>query len=211
MYILISTAVSMDGCMDSTTEEPITLSNDEDWKEVDDLRCEYDAIFVGANTIRRDDPSLRIHDQEVLERREKEGNPLLRVTVTRTGNIDNTLRFFRDDNYVLYCPKENISEVSKKFKNASGYDSNDTVSSIVKDLESRGVKTLMVEGGSKIINLFLQSGLVNEIRLAISSLLVGGETSPRFRYDGITNSDFKLESVRKLDDIVVLNYKNSKL
>ena len=206
MYILISTAFSLDGCMDGTTGEPLTLSNDEDWNEVDRLRCEYDAIFVGANTLRRDDPSLRIHDQEVLERREREGNPLLRVTVTRTGNLESSLRFFRDDNYVLYCPKENLSEVSKKFKHASGYDSDNTVSSIVKDLESRGVKTLMVEGGSNIINLFLKSGLVNEIRLAIAPFFIGGKNSPRFFYDGEVTDSFKLVEMKRLQEVAVLRY-----
>jgi 2,5-diamino-6-(ribosylamino)-4(3H)-pyrimidinone 5'-phosphate reductase len=45
-------------------------------------------------------------------------------------------------------------------------------------LATRGVKRLMVEGGSTLVASLLGSGLVDELQLAVAPLLFGGETAP---------------------------------
>jgi 5-amino-6-(5-phosphoribosylamino)uracil reductase len=57
-YVLLSCAASIDGYIDDATDERLLLSNDADFDRVDAVRAECDAILVGANTIREDNPGL---------------------------------------------------------------------------------------------------------------------------------------------------------
>jgi 5-amino-6-(5-phosphoribosylamino)uracil reductase len=55
-YVVLSAAASLDGYTDDTTDHRLLLSNDEDFDRVDEVRAGVDAILVGANTIRQDNP-----------------------------------------------------------------------------------------------------------------------------------------------------------
>ena len=57
-YVLLSCAMSIDGYLDDATDERLLLSNDADVDRVDTVRAECDAILVGANTIRADNPRI---------------------------------------------------------------------------------------------------------------------------------------------------------
>lgn len=60
MKVIVSTAVSSDGYLDDRSPDRLILSTPEDWAEVHRLRAACDAILVGAETIRRDNPSLLV-------------------------------------------------------------------------------------------------------------------------------------------------------
>ena len=59
-YVLISCAMSADGRIDDTSPVRLLLSGPDDLDRVDELRASADAILVGANTVRRDNPRLLI-------------------------------------------------------------------------------------------------------------------------------------------------------
>ena len=48
--------MSLDGYLDSATDERLLLSNDADFDRVDEVRAGCDAILVGAATVRNDNP-----------------------------------------------------------------------------------------------------------------------------------------------------------
>jgi 5-amino-6-(5-phosphoribosylamino)uracil reductase len=56
-YVLLSCAMSVDGYIDDTSPDRWLLSNAADLARVDEVRAGVDAILVGANTIRRDNPA----------------------------------------------------------------------------------------------------------------------------------------------------------
>jgi 5-amino-6-(5-phosphoribosylamino)uracil reductase len=89
--------MSVDGRIDDTSPERLVLSGPADLARVDELRASCDAIVVGANTIRRDNPRLLIRDPELRARRVAAGRPEhpVRVTLTGTGELDPAARFFR--------------------------------------------------------------------------------------------------------------------
>lgn len=80
MEIILSAAVSTDGYLDDATAERLRLSSEEDWAAVRQLRAECDAILVGAETVRKDNPSLK--------------EAPLRVVVSRSGNVPVGARIF---------------------------------------------------------------------------------------------------------------------
>ena len=59
-YTLLSCGMSIDGYLDSATEERLLLSNDADFDRVDAVRAGCDAILVGAATVRNDNPRLLV-------------------------------------------------------------------------------------------------------------------------------------------------------
>ena len=97
-YVLLSCAMSVDGCLDAPGRERLVLSGAADLDRVDGERASSDAILVGAGTIRRDDPRLLIRSPERRAARVASGRPAhpARVTLTASGDLDPRARFFAD-------------------------------------------------------------------------------------------------------------------
>ncbi|HET9379817.1 MAG TPA: dihydrofolate reductase family protein, partial [Streptomyces sp.] len=88
-YVLLSAAVSLDGCLDDTGPERLLLSGPADFDRVDAVRASVDAILVGAGTIRADNPRLLVGSPARREARRAAGRPEhpLKVTVSGSGDL----------------------------------------------------------------------------------------------------------------------------
>ena len=96
-YVVLSCAMSLDGCLDGTGEDRLVLSGQADLDRVDAERAAADAILVGAGTIRRDDPRLLVRSPRRQAERSARGRPPqpAGVTITASGDLDPAARFFR--------------------------------------------------------------------------------------------------------------------
>jgi 5-amino-6-(5-phosphoribosylamino)uracil reductase len=96
-YVVLSCAMSLDGCLDGTGEDRLVLSGEADLDRVDAERAAADAILVGAGTIRRDDPRLLVRSARRQAERSARGRPPqpAGVTITASGDLDPAARFFR--------------------------------------------------------------------------------------------------------------------
>ena len=74
-WVLLSVAMSVDGCIDDASDDRLILSNAADLDRVDAERAGADAILVGANTIRRDNPRLLVRSASGWPRRLAAGRP----------------------------------------------------------------------------------------------------------------------------------------
>ncbi|WP_434449793.1 RibD family protein [Lentzea sp. E54] len=207
-HVLLSVAVSLDGHIDDRGTERFPLSNAEDFDHVDRMRAESDAILAGAETLRRDNARLLVYSDERRARRIAEGKPEfpLRVTVTRSGDLDPELRFWHCGGERLVYSRSPATTVGHlaETKTFSAF------SEILDDLGARGVRKLMVEGGTSIHTAFLEAGLADEIRVAVAPMLIGQATAPRFvnpaEFPGGPARRFHLEDVTKVGDVAVLRY-----
>ena len=95
-YVLLSCSMSLDGYLDSATDERLMLSNEADFDRVDEVRSRSDAILVGATTVRKDNPALLVRSEHLRHRRLAAGLPSspLKVTLTAGGDLDPCGRFF---------------------------------------------------------------------------------------------------------------------
>jgi riboflavin-specific deaminase-like protein len=194
--------MSVDGYIDDTSSTRLVLSNASDLERVNDLRASVDAIMVGANTIRRDNPRLLTH-----------GGPKgpVKVTVTSSGNLDPTSNFFTTGTALklVYAPSGVVAGLRSRLADlASVIDCGASVSFpwILADLEARGLHRLMVEGGSHLHTEFLTAGLAQELHLAVSPLFVGDPHAPRFVQSGHFAESMALAEARVMGDVVLLHY-----
>jgi diaminohydroxyphosphoribosylaminopyrimidine deaminase/5-amino-6-(5-phosphoribosylamino)uracil reductase len=117
--------------------------------EVQKLRAGCDAILVGAETLRKDNPKLTVRKGRV-------GEQPWRVVVTRSGKLPKGANLFRDrykDRTLVYQRKK--------------------WSEVLKDLHRRGVSRLLVEGGAEVAVGLIKAGKVNEVVLYLAPILVG--------------------------------------
>jgi 5-amino-6-(5-phosphoribosylamino)uracil reductase len=207
--------MSIDGYIDDTTPERLLLSNAEDFDRVDQVRADSDAILIGANTIRRDNPRLLVNSESRRADRVARGLPPypLKATITATG-LDASYKFFHTGgDKVVYCASPAVDKTREDLGDlAIVVDAGDPVSltAVLDDLGQRGIRRLMVEGGSTIHTQFLTEGLANEIHLAVAPFFVGDAEAPRFVNPGSfpQNSAHRMtvEEVRQIDDIVLMRY-----
>lgn len=216
-YTLLSCCVSLDGYLDSGTVKRLALSNDADFDRVDSVRADCDAILVGANTIRHDDPRLLVRSAARREERLARGltaSPC-KVTLTRSGRLDVDAQFFvtGDADKFVYCPTSVATEIEQQLgSRATVVDAGPRVdlTRVSEDLSARGVNRLMIEGGGTIISQFLMAELADELDLVVAPFFVGDPRARRFvdegRFPWSAQRRATLAEVRQLDDVVLLRY-----
>lgn len=182
--VVLSCATSIDGYLDDASDRRLILSNAADFDRVDELRADADAILVGANTIRADNPRLQVRSAARRAAREAAGRPPtpLRVTLSRSGNVPAS---FIDDNTIVY--------------------GDSSLQELLADLFGRGVRRLLVEGGGSVLTSFLTSGLADELWLAVAPFFVGDPRAPRFVHEG-RFPRATLASVQQLGNMAVHHY-----
>ena len=176
MRVTLSFATTADGYLDDNGPERLVISTPGDWGAVLRLRAAHDAILVGAETLRRDNPALLLRDPAVRELRRARGvrPDLAKVTVTRSGGLSPAMRFFTEgdaDRYVF--SQTEITEL-KDVAEVISTDGSITAAGIVTELEKRGIDSLLVEGGARILAMFLAEGMADEVRRAVNPRLTLG-------------------------------------
>ena len=83
-YILLSCGMSIDGYLDNASSQRLLLSNQDDLERVDAVRAASDAILVGAQTVRQDNPRLVVRSERGRDERVSRGLPPTPTKVTVT-------------------------------------------------------------------------------------------------------------------------------
>ncbi len=210
-YVLLSAAMSADGYLDDASATRLVLSGEADLDRVDELRAGSDAILVGAQTIRADDPRLLVRSQARRERRAAQGraeNPR-RVTLTRSGRLDPAARFFAatGEPPLVYAPAGAAGELAARLGTAATVvPCQPGLTGVLADLAGRGVGRLMVEGGASILAQFLAAGLADELTLAVAPVFVADPAAPRLLSGARPDGRMTLAEVTRAGDMAVLRY-----
>ncbi|MGQ9721369.1 MAG: 2,5-diamino-6-(ribosylamino)-4(3H)-pyrimidinone 5'-phosphate reductase [Candidatus Jordarchaeum sp.] len=209
-YVILSAAMSVDGKI-ATHRGDSSFSDEEDWKRVHKLRSQVDAIMVGINTILRDDSKLTA----------KEGKSPLRVIVDSKARTPLNARVItvRPDLETIIAvtskaSKKNIDELQKKGAKilVSGDGEKVDLELLMEKLFDLGVRKLMLEGGGNLNWGMLSKGLVDELRIAISPVIVGGKEAVSLvegeGFNRVSESvNLKLINNKKVGKCLVLTFK----
>jgi diaminohydroxyphosphoribosylaminopyrimidine deaminase/5-amino-6-(5-phosphoribosylamino)uracil reductase len=163
-WVIAKLAQSLDGRITRPAGEPRWLSNERSLRMVQHLRASVDAILVGAETVRRDNPRLTI-------RTSTPGMQPWRVVVTRSGNLPADATILTDE-----------------FRNRTLVYRGIGWLEAFKDLGARGVTRLLVEGGGDVLGQLHDLQLIDEVWCFITPMLTGGN-KPGFGGTGVQSME----------------------
>lgn len=175
-YITLKWAESADGYIDlvRTDGQPVILSSPWTSMLVHKRRAEHSAILVGTHTARLDNPSLNV--------RHWYGRPPVRIVLDRKLTLSPDLHLFDGSvptlvfTEVPYTPLPHVEYIP-----ISDYH-RDLLPKIMHTLYMRGLQSLLVEGGSRTLQSFIDAGLWDEIFVEESPLpLHSGVKAPEFK------------------------------
>ncbi|MEM4520011.1 MAG: 2,5-diamino-6-(ribosylamino)-4(3H)-pyrimidinone 5'-phosphate reductase [Sulfolobales archaeon] len=189
-YVIIYVTASADGKIASVSGYS-RFSCEHDLKRLHNLRALVDAVLVGANTVIKDDPLLTV--------RYVNGKNPLRVIIDGRLRIPGNAKVINDRSSKTliftsrYASQDKVNYLLSKGVEVIMLDSNDyklPLDYVLRELLLKGVKTLLVEGGSETIWGFIKDKSFDELRITISPYLVGGRDSPSI----VGGDGFKSES-----------------
>lgn len=198
-YVILNSAMTLDGKIATKTGSS-EISGPEDLIRVHKIRKEVDAIMVGINTVLADDPRLTVHKIPSVP----SDNPL-RVVVDSRARTPLEFRILNTDAPTLIAVSKSadlqkVETLKKKVDVVLCGDKRVDLPCLMAELHGKGVKTLMLEGGSTLNYSMLSQGLVDEVRVCIAPMIAGGRDSKTL-VDG--------EGIENMKDAFKLKFKKS--
>jgi len=185
-FVIAKCGMSLDGHLTRPDAEKRWITGSAARRDAHALRAQVDAILVGAETIRADDPRLTV-------RGIRGAKQPWRVVLTRSGKLSRRCKLFRD----------RFAERTLIYRKQS-------INSVLRDLGSKNVTSVLIEGGGEILGQALDAALIDKVHIYLGSLLTGG---PVLAFPGrgspSTRNAARLEHVsyrRLADDICVTGY-----
>ncbi len=151
-WVIAKAGMSLDGRITRPAGEGQWLTGPAARADAMLLRRSCEAVLTGAETIRRDNPSLTVRDPALRPGQEQPW----RVILTKSGNLPPTARVFTDahrDRTLVFR--------SQPFE------------TVLRDLASRGVMSVLIEGGGQIHAAAFSGGWVDEVVFYAAPLISG--------------------------------------
>ncbi|WP_421892826.1 bifunctional diaminohydroxyphosphoribosylaminopyrimidine deaminase/5-amino-6-(5-phosphoribosylamino)uracil reductase RibD [Marinoscillum sp.] len=156
-YVILKWAQTVDGFVARENYDSKWISNAYSRQLVHKWRAEEDAILVGTNTARYDNPSLTTRNWK--------GKDPVRLFIDRTLDLNKGLHLL-DGSVPTYCFTEGQGENRPNLTFIQQEEM--TPEAILAAISELKIQSLIVEGGSKLLNSFLESGLWDEARVFIA-------------------------------------------
>ncbi len=208
-FVILKTAMSLDGKIATKTGVSKWITNEKSRKYVHKLRSEADAILVGVETVLKDDPRLtsRVKGKGL---RVKDKKPF-RVVVDSRVRIPLGARVLNKEAPTIiattkFAPKRKTEALRKKgieILVIKDRDKKVNLKELLKRLGELEITSLLVEGGGKINASFLENGLVDKVLFFIAPKIIGGEEAlTPVEGEGIK----KIKDAIKLKDINIKRF-----
>ena len=168
-FVLGRIAQSLDGRIATASGASQWITGHEDIVHTHRLRALFDAVVIGAGTVRADDPQLTT--------REVEGPSPVRVVLDTDRRLDARYRVFREGpETLLLCALDAPGEdrvgrapVLRMPRAGKGL----AIAAVLAALAARGLRRVLVEGGGITVSRFLAAGALDRLHVTIAPLLIG--------------------------------------
>jgi len=205
-HVIINCAMSLDGKIASQSGRQMKISCEEDIKRMYELRNDSDAVLIGIGTVLSDDPKLTVKEKYV--RNPKQPIRIVLDTYCRTpidalvvNDAAKTLVVIGKDSNKKFL--NNVELIKCKIDEKGLID----LENLIQILKDKGIKKLMVEGGSTVIGSFLKSNLVDDMFVYVAPMIIGGINSPTLVKNIDENINLKLVEIKKIDPGILLHYR----
>lgn len=181
-YIILKWAESKDGFIAPNTTEretvheklsPVWITNPYSRQLVHKWRSEEQAILVGTKTVLQDNPKL--------DTRNYKGNHPIRIVLDRKNIIDSTFHV-KDHTRttIIYTEINNLTNSNNIIYDKINFDT-DFLLNLTKNLHKKEIQSIIIEGGSKTLQAFIDDNLWDEARVFTGNIfLLSGTKAPVF-------------------------------
>jgi diaminohydroxyphosphoribosylaminopyrimidine deaminase / 5-amino-6-(5-phosphoribosylamino)uracil reductase len=163
-------AQSLDGRIATTSGASRWISGPEDIVHTHRLRALFDAVVVGAGTVRADDPQLTT--------RAVQGGSPVRVVLDPRRRLDARYQVFQEGpETLLLCAEDaagpdHLGQASVLRLKCAGDAL--CVEAVLAALAARGLHRVFVEGGGVTVSRFLAAGMLDRLHVTVAPMLLGG-------------------------------------
>ncbi len=214
MFIFSNLAISLDGKIATASRVHFPLGTPEDRRQMQVLRRESDAILMGATTLRAYRKPLKVSKMSP--------QPLNVIVSSGLEKCLPTWEFFADKSVsrLLFVAPAAKKAHLRKFEKTSeivvlkkATPRLATATQIVRELERRGTKRLLVEGGGGVMWDFASQDLIDEYHVTVTPRVLGGGGAPTlvdgkgFEPKDVVN--LKLSQCRVVGDELYLIYRKT--
>jgi diaminohydroxyphosphoribosylaminopyrimidine deaminase / 5-amino-6-(5-phosphoribosylamino)uracil reductase len=155
-YVIAKAAVTLDGRLTRPTGEPRGISNEIAREHAMLLRVRADAILIGAETLRQDNPHLTLRGESIPPEKKQPW----RVVVTRGSPLPQDATLFQDA----------FKDRTLVLKGDFSFDA------ILKELAKHEIQTVLLEGGGSLLAQAFAARAVDEVCWYVAPRLSGGGT-----------------------------------
>jgi diaminohydroxyphosphoribosylaminopyrimidine deaminase / 5-amino-6-(5-phosphoribosylamino)uracil reductase len=149
-FVIAKCGMSLDGRLTRPAGEPGWITDSSARRHARGLRERVDAVLVGAETVRVDNPRLTI-------RGTRRARQPWRVVLTRSGKLPRRARLFSD-----------------RFASRTLIYRDKFLAALLKDLGQRGITSVLIEGGGEVLGQVLDARLIDKVQLYLGPILSGG-------------------------------------
>ena len=149
-FVIAKCGMSLDGRLTRPPGEPRWITDISARRHAQGLRARVDAILVGAETVRADNPRLTVRGVQGARQP-------WRVVLTRSGSLPQRAR--------LFCDRLTARTLVYRRK---------SLASVLKDLGKKNVTSVLIEGGGDVLGQALDARLIDKVQLYLGPILTGG-------------------------------------
>lgn len=195
--------MSADGKIADYTRSPVRFGSPADQLHLERQIAQVDGVLFGAGTLRAYGTSLRVRRSELLQQRQQRDQlpQPVQIVCSRSGNLDPTYPFFQQP-----LPRWLLTTAigAQCWHKQPGFERiliaetsqhNIDWEKAFQQLKTEGLNTLAILGGGETIASLLAHDLIDELRLTICPLLLGGTTAPGL----IAGSGFLADQAPRLE------------
>lgn len=179
-WILFKSAMTLDGKVATRAGDSKWISSDESRHRAHRWRAEQDAVAVGIGTALADDPQLTARIEGVARQPRRvvfdslARLPLDSQLVTAASEIPLTVVVSRA---APRTATDALETHGAEVIVATGANEPARVVSALDQLGAAGVSSILLEGGPRLAGAFLDGGEIDELRLFLAPLVLGGRTA----------------------------------
>jgi len=149
-FIIAKCGMSLDGRLTRPTGEPRWVTGRSARRHAHQFRARVDAILVGAETVRVDNPRLTVRGMRAARQP-------WRVVLTRSGKMPQRAHLFSD----------RLASRTLLFEGKS-------LATVLKNLGKRSITSVLIEGGGKVLGQALDARLIDKVQVYLGPILTGG-------------------------------------
>jgi diaminohydroxyphosphoribosylaminopyrimidine deaminase/5-amino-6-(5-phosphoribosylamino)uracil reductase len=151
-FVIAKCGMSLDGHLTAPPSESRWLTSAASRRDAQQLRAHVDAILVGAETIRADDPRLTVRGKPGAKQPR-------RIVLSRSGKLPRAARIFTDRfaEFTTVCGEIDLGKLLRK-------------------LGAEQITSVLIEGGGDVLGQALDECLIDKIQIYAAPIFTGGPT-----------------------------------